>query len=122
MNWYIDALKNYANFSGRSQRKNFWYFILFNIIISMILAGIDMAIINSGLINIGLLSAIYSLAILIPSFSITVRRLHDIGSSAWWLLIALIPIIGFIILIVAMILDSEPRDNKYGVNPKGVAA
>ncbi|MDP3125664.1 MAG: DUF805 domain-containing protein, partial [Thiobacillus sp.] len=70
----------------------------------------------------GLLSGLYSLAILIPSLAVTVRRLHDTGRTGWWLLIGLIPLIGAIVLLVFMLLDSQPGDNEYGASPKGVAA
>jgi uncharacterized membrane protein YhaH (DUF805 family) len=68
--------------------------------------------------GIGLLSGIYSLAVLIPSISVGVRRLHDTNRTGWWLLISLIPLLGIIILIVLMVLDSQPDDNQYGPNPK----
>lgn len=88
-------------------------FFLFNAIISLVLTLLD------KLLHIGtLLTTLYSLAVLLPSLSVAVRRLHDTGRSGWWLFIALIPIIGAIILLVFMCLDSQPGDNKYGPNPK----
>jgi uncharacterized membrane protein YhaH (DUF805 family) len=70
----------------------------------------------------GLLSGLYSLAILIPSLAVTVRRLHDTDRTGWWLLIGMIPLIGAIVLLVFMLLDSQPGDNQYGAHPKGVTA
>ena len=68
----------------------------------------------------GLLTTLYSLAILIPSIAVVVRRLHDTGRSGWWLLIGLIPVLGSIVLIVFFVLDSEPGENAYGANPKAL--
>ena len=119
MNWYLKVLRHYADFSGRAQRAEFWYFILFNMIISIILGVVD------GMIGTfdpqtgyGLLSGIYSLAVFIPTVAVTTRRLHDIGKSGWWQLIALIPLIGIIILIIWLVKDSEEGANQYGRNPK----
>ncbi len=68
--------------------------------------------------GLGMLGIIYSLAVLVPSLAVTVRRLHDTDRTGWWLLIGLIPIIGAIVLLVFTLLDSTPGDNKYGANPK----
>lgn len=118
MNWYLGVLKKYAVFSGRAQRVEFWYFVLFNIIVSIILTILDIMI---GTFNeqagSGILSGIYSLGVIIPSIAVGTRRLHDIGKSGWWQLIALIPIIGAIVLIVWFATDSK-QDNQYGKNPK----
>ena len=116
MNYYLLVLKKYAVFSGRSQRAEYWYFVLFNLIISIIL-GIISAVVSDDFSILGLL---YSLAVLIPGIAVGVRRLHDIGKSGWMLLIALIPLIGTIWLIVLLATDSNPGDNKYGPNPKGI--
>jgi len=120
MNWYIGALKKYAVFSGRAQRSEFWYFVLFNIIVSVVLSLIDRILGTTyGSAGAGILSSIYSLAVLIPSIAVAVRRLHDTDRSGWWILIGLIPIIGWIVLIVFYVKDSQPGENKYGLNPKG---
>ena len=115
MNWYLEALQKYAVFSGRSRRKEYWYFVLFNILISIVLAVIDRAIGSSGH---GILGGIYSLAVLIPGLAVTVRRLHDTDRSGWWLLLGLIPVIGAIVLFVFVLGDSTPGANQYGANPK----
>jgi len=123
MNWYLDVLKQYAVFKGRARRKEYWFFILFNLIASVVLTVIDfMTGLLDAELGIGLLSGLYSLAVLIPSLAVTVRRLHDTDRSGWWLLIGLVPLLGAIVLLVFMLLDSTPGDNRYGANPKGVAA
>lgn len=121
MNWFLVALKKYATFSGRAQRAEYWYFILFYILIFVGLSIID-GIIGafSAEAGIGLLSGLYSLAILIPSLAVGARRLHDTGRSGWWLLIGIIPLIGPIILIVFFVQDSMSGDNLYGSNPKAM--
>jgi uncharacterized membrane protein YhaH (DUF805 family) len=119
MNWYLEVLKKYAVFSGRARRKEYWFFVLFSIVISMVLVIIDK---NTGSFNaesgFGFLSGIYGLAVLIPTIAVSVRRLHDTERSGWWLLICLIPLIGTIVIIVFMVLDSKPGENQYGANPK----
>ena len=123
MNWYLEALKKYAVFNGRARRKEYWYFTLFNIIFIIALAIIDCVTGSfSAKANMGLLGGVYSLAVLIPSIAVSVRRLHDTGRSGWWLLIGLIPFIGAIVLLVFMVLDSNPGENQHGPNPKGATA
>ncbi len=123
MNWYLKVLRNYAVFSGRACRKEYWYFVLFNLIVTFVLSMIDSwthLFVNQPY-GVGLLSTIYSLAILVPALAVLVRRLHDSGRSAWWLLLGLIPIIGGIVLLIFTVLDSTPGVNEYGPNPKGGA-
>jgi uncharacterized membrane protein YhaH (DUF805 family) len=117
MNWYMEVLKKYAVFSGRARRKEFWMYFLFYLIIVTVLSIIEWMI---GLP--GVLSGLYSLALLIPSIAVTVRRLHDTGRTGWWWFIGLVPVIGIIVLLIFMALDSEPGENQYGPNPKGAAA
>ena len=122
MNWYLEVLKKYAVFSGRARRKEYWYFSLFNLLITIVLAVIDgMTGTLIAEANIGLCGGIYALAILIPFLAVSVRRLHDTDRSGWWLLIALIPLIGAIVILVFMVQDSKPNENQYGSNPKGAA-
>lgn len=119
MNWYMDALNKYAVFSGRARRKEYWYFVLLNFIVSIALSIIDLIIGTfSHEAGIGLLGGIFALIMLIPRLAVTARRLHDTGRSGWWCLIALIPLIGSITLLVFTVQDSEPGQNQYGVNPK----
>ncbi|NTU43152.1 MAG: DUF805 domain-containing protein [Nitrospirales bacterium] len=112
MNWYLEVLKKYAQFVGRARRKEYWFFYLINLIISIALAVID------SMTGYDVLLFIYSLAVFIPGLAVAVRRLHDTARSGWWLLIALVPVIGLIVLLVFMIQDSEPGRNPYGPNPK----
>ncbi|WP_187261346.1 DUF805 domain-containing protein [Pontibacter beigongshangensis] len=119
MNWYMTVLRKYAVFSGRARRSEYWYFVLFNVLISMVLSFVDLTIgtaTSTG--SIGLLGGLYSLAVFIPSLAVAVRRLHDTGKSGWWVLFGLIPVLGWIVLIIFMFIDSQPGDNQYGPNPK----
>lgn len=114
MRWYIEVLKKYAVFSGRARRKEYWYFILFNLIVTILL--------NSLLGRFGselaILRWLYGLAVFLPSLGVTVRRLHDTGRSGWWILLGLVPVVGSIILLVFCAQDSHPGPNQYGQNPK----
>jgi len=120
MNWYIEVLKKYAVFSGRAGRSEYWYFVLFNIIISFAIAFFEMLIGSGG--GMGLLGTLYALAVFLPGLAVSVRRLHDTGRSGWWLLVGIIPIIGFVVLIIFMVEDSHPGTNLYGTSPKGAIA
>lgn len=114
MEWYLKVLRQYVDFTGRARRKEYWMFTLVNVIISLVLAIID------NLLTIGLLGLLYSLAVLLPSLGAGVRRLHDTGRSGWWLLIGIIPLIGWIVLIVFLATDGERQPNAYGPDPKAV--
>lgn len=119
MNWYLKVLKQYADFAGRARRKEYWMFTLFNIIFLFLAAIIDNILgIAYEAIGYGPLSTLYMLAVLIPGLAVTVRRLHDIGKSGWWVLIGLIPVVGAIVLLVFMVMDSQPGGNQFGPNPK----
>ena len=123
MDWYLNVLKKYAVFNGRARRKEYWFFALFNLIASIVLSVIDLMTGSfDAEFGTGLLSGIYALAVLIPSLAVSVRRLHDTDHSGWWLLIALIPLVGAIVLLVFVLQDSKPGENQYGSNPKGVTA
>ena len=113
MEWYFAVLRNYAQFSGRARRMEFWMFVLINFAIGIVLGFIE------SLLGIpSVLSGLYGLAVLIPGIAVTIRRLHDTGRSGILWLIGLIPIIGWIILIIFLAEDSKPGDNQYGPNPK----
>ena len=119
MSWYIAVLKKYAVFEGRSRRKEYWFYALFTMLISIALTLLDIQLgWYQKQYGIGTLNTIYGVAVLIPGLAVSVRRLHDIGKSGFWLFIALIPFIGAIILLVFMVRDSDPGDNQYGPNPK----
>lgn len=115
MHWYLEVLKKYAVFGGRACRAEYWYFFLFNVIIGFVLGFIDGLIGSfSPEVGVGLLGGLYSLAVLLPGIAVSFRRLHDTGRSGWWLLIALVPVVGAIVLLVFMATASEPAENRYG--------
>lgn len=110
---FINVLKNYANFSGRARRHEFWMFCLANLIIGLVMSVVALIPFLGVLV-----STVYSLAILIPSLAVAVRRLHDVGKSGWWLLICAIPLVGAILLLVWFCTDSKPEENQWGFSPK----
>jgi len=121
MNWYLKVLSKFAVLSGRARRTEFWMFTLISAIISIVLGMLDSFFGNSPFSGPGSFSPIsnlYSLIVFIPSIAVSVRRLQDIGRSGWWLLLVLIPVIGWIVLIIFNVQDSEPGDNRFGPNPK----
>lgn len=121
MNWYLAVLKNYAGFSGRARRKEYWMFVLFNLIFFVAAAILDNVFGTTikGL-PYGLFYFLYALAVFIPGLAVAVRRLHDIGKSGWMILISLIPLIGAIWLLVLLVTDSNSGENEYGANTKDV--
>jgi uncharacterized membrane protein YhaH (DUF805 family) len=121
MNYYLKVLKQYADFSGRARRKEYWMFSLFNLIFAIVVIILEniLGIAING-VGYGPLYGLYTLAVLIPGLAVAVRRLHDVGKSGWMILIALIPLIGAIWLLVLMVTDSNPGENQYGQNPKEV--
>lgn len=110
MAWYLKVIKNYVGFKGRSRRKEFWMFLLINAII--------ISLIDLVTKQFSIFSDVYSLVVLLPTIAVFSRRLHDTGKSAWWMLMAFIPIVGIILLLIFMSLDSQAGDNQYGKNPK----
>lgn len=125
MSWYIAALKKYATFSGRARRKEYWMFMLLNFIFLLLTINLDFIILDSTFIledgsTMGIVSLIYSFAIILPSLAVTVRRLHDIGKSGWWMFITLVPLIGGLWLLIYELTNSQPGENIYGPNPKGI--
>lgn len=121
MNWYLKCWKQYADFSGRARRKEYWIFSLINYIIIFFLYILQIVMIESTLwLIFPIIFFLYAVAVFLPGLAVNIRRLHDIGKSGWWYLIYLIPIIGAIWLIVLMCLDSEPGENQWGENPKEI--
>ncbi|WP_067587141.1 DUF805 domain-containing protein [Endozoicomonas ascidiicola] len=110
MEYFIDAFRQFAEFNGRASRKAYWMYYLFYVLF-YIAAGILDAFGGAGLF-----SALYALAVLVPGIAITTRRLHDTGRSGWWQLIYLVPLFGWIVMLVFLLQDSKP-DNEYGVRP-----
>ena len=119
MKWYLKCLSQYADFHGRARRKEYWMFVLFNVIYSIVLLILDSVLgLMDSEIGLGVFSGLYSLFVLIPGLAVCVRRLHDIGKSGWNWFFCLIPIVGSIILLVWYCRDSEAGGNAYGDNPK----
>jgi uncharacterized membrane protein YhaH (DUF805 family) len=119
---FVEAVKsgfrNYANFSGRARRSEYWYFTLFSLIVSMAASIIGGMLFVHHEGDVNLLSSLLSLVLFLPGLGVAIRRLHDIGKSAWWYLIIFVPMIGWIILLVFMCKDSFPGPNQYGPSPK----
>ncbi len=120
MDWYLKVLKQYADFSGRARRTEYWMFTLFNMlaIIALVLV-VSLLFGNDNPIS-SILIVVYYLGVIIPSLAVTVRRLHDIGKSGWNILFGMIPLVGPILLFVWYCTDSEPGKNKWGNNPKDI--
>ncbi len=118
MEWFIKVIKNFS-FSGRARRKEYWFFLLFVIVIVFVLGLLDSIIgTYSKETELGLFSGIFMLGILIQSIAVGVRRLHDTGRSGWWLLINFVPLVGWIILLVLMLLAGQQGTNEYGPDPR----
>jgi len=117
MHWYLEVLKKYALFTGRARRSEYWYFFLLSIIIAVVLAMVDSVVRKITGIGFGLFGTLYSLAVLVPGIAVSIRRLHDTDRSGWWLLLALVPIVG-LVLLVFMVEDSNAGTNRFGQNPK----
>ena len=119
MQWYLEALKKYAVFSGRARRKEYWYFVLFNIVISFVIGFVEgFTGVSTGPGGWGPISLLYDIAVLVPSIAVGVRRMHDTDRSGWWLLVSLVPVIGWILVIIWLSNDSQKEANEYGPNPK----
>ncbi|RDC66441.1 DUF805 domain-containing protein [Adhaeribacter pallidiroseus] len=122
MEWFLKVLRNYAVFSGRARRKEYWMFVLFNIIFGIVAMLVDnMFGLTFGKINYGYIYLLYQLVVLIPSLAVAVRRLHDTGKSGWFFFIVLIPIVGAIWILVLLCTEGDAGSNKYGPDPKGSA-
>jgi uncharacterized membrane protein YhaH (DUF805 family) len=119
MRWFLMAWMRAADFSGRSRRKEYWFFHLFNVLVAIGICLIGVLLFGKeGIQGVAVCCSVYSLVGFVPSLSCTVRRLHDTGRSGWWYFISFIPLIGAIILLVFLVSDSEPGWNPYGHNPK----
>lgn len=121
MNWYIKVLKQYADFEGRARRAEYWLFSVLSLVFTYIAVLLDYTIgTNYGLLPFGVIYTIYFLGILVPTFAVTVRRLHDVGRSGWMIFISLIPLVGSVWLLTLLAIDSDSEENKYGVSPKSL--
>ena len=143
MEWMLMPLRRYAEFSGRSRRKEYWMFFLFLIIVGIVLGLIEGALgLTDETTAIGPLSGLFNLAVLVPSIAVGVRRLHDTDRTGWWVLLPLVPyvlaiamlftgslalfgtlimvaLVCGIVLLVFMVLEGTKGPNRYGPDPKG---
>lgn len=122
MNWYVKVLKDCLVFEGRATRTEYWMFVLISLIISVILGIVDGFIDYEVGYGIGILGFLYVLAMILPSIAVGIRRLHDSDKTGWFMLVLLIPGLGGLILLILMVLESTPGDNRYGPNPHGQSA
>jgi uncharacterized membrane protein YhaH (DUF805 family) len=113
-------LNKYATFSGRARRSEYWWWYLFVTIVFLVAGILDRAVgLTYGDLTLGggWIATIAAIVFLVPNLAVAVRRLHDTGRSGWWLLIGLVPVVGFVVLLYFFVLDSE-NDNQYGPYPK----
>ena len=111
MDWYVKVLKNYAVFNGRARRKEYWMFVLFNLIISFCLGILEGILGLASNTDQSILGTIYSLAVLIPSIAVGIRRMHDVDRSGWWIIC---PIVNLVFAVT----DGTTGPNQYGPDPK----
>lgn len=120
MNWYLKVLRQYADFNGRARRKEYWMYLLFTLIFAIVATMLDGALgTNMAPLPYGYIYLAYALATFVPGLAVSVRRLHDVGKSGWFIFVALIPIVGGIWLIVLFATEGQRGDNEYGPDPKG---
>ncbi len=115
VDWFKKGLRNYANFSGRARRKEYWFFTLAQFILVLVAMILDTIIFDTGM---GLFYAVVALGLFIPSLAVAIRRLHDTSHSGWWILITILPLIGSIVLIVFLASDTKPETNQWGLPAK----
>ena len=121
MEWATLPLKRYAEFTGRSRRKEYWMFVLLSIGIYIVASILDRIAGMNGMIagTYGPITALVALGLLVPSLAVSIRRLHDSDRSGWWLLLGLVPMVGEIIVLVFMVLEGTRGANRFGADPKG---
>ncbi len=122
---FMDAVKNvllnnYVNFDGRASRSEYWWWVLATIPMSFPFFILDVTVFGWGIEDPTWFQNIFGAAIFLPGLGVVFRRLHDSGRSGWWLLIGLIPCVGFIVLIVFLAQDGEPYPNQYGEVPTNI--
>jgi len=123
MEWMLMPLKRYADFSGRSRRKEYWMFVLGIFIAAIVLSIVEGILGLSGMVGgvYGPLTTILLLAVIIPGIAVQVRRFHDQDKSGWFVLLALIPFVGSIAVLVFMCLEGTKGPNRFGPDPKNPA-
>ena len=112
------VLRQYVGFRGRARRSEYWWFVLFSLVVSLVSSGVDNMLGIADELGNGPVGTVAGLALLLPSLAVGARRLHDTGRSGWWQLIGLIPIVGQIVLLVFLVQDSHPGANQHGLSPK----
>lgn len=123
MEYFLQALRNYTVFSGRSRRREYWMFALFNFIFAIAAGLADrMMGMSIGGTGYGYVYMLYSLAMFIPGLAVGVRRLHDVGKSGWFMFIIFVPLVGAIWLLVLACTEGTRGDNEYGPDPKAMLA
>ncbi len=120
MEWATLPLKKYADFTGRSRRKEYWMFFLLVMVVAIVLSVVEGLLGLGGMVGgiYGPITTLFLLATLIPSISVGIRRLHDTDRSGWWILLAFVPLVG-IVLLVFFVLEGTRGPNQYGPDPKG---
>ena len=115
---------NYATFSGRSRRSEYWFVQLFLVLTNLLVGVIDLILMDGDVERFiangggGIVGLVWILVTIVPALAVLVRRLHDTGKSGWWALVGFVPIVGGIILLVFTVKDSDAHDNNYGPSPK----
>ena len=125
---FPDAVKsfwsNYATFSGRSRRSEYWFVQLFLVVTNLVVAGIDLVLLGGDVDRFmaqgggGIVGLVWIFVTIVPALALLVRRLHDTGKSGWWALMLFLPLVGAIVLLIFVVANSDVGDNRYGPSPK----
>lgn len=116
MNGYLNTFRKYAVFSGRARRREYWTFIIVNMLIVLLLSRIDQALGSHNALGV-----IFGLVAFLPALAVAVRRLHDTDRSGWWLLFGLLPLVGALVLLFFKTRNGDAGSNQYGADPKAGA-
>lgn len=117
MHYFTDVVKKYVDFSGRARRQEYWMYTLIYVALLIVVMIVDLT-----LGTYPLLYSLLALGLFLPSLAVGVRRLHDQDKSGWWVLVGIIPFVGWIWAIVLMATEGNPNPNQYGPSPKAVNA
>jgi uncharacterized membrane protein YhaH (DUF805 family) len=125
MNWLLNPItKHYADFKGRATRQEFWMFVLFHFLFLTSIVILLSILLASGFLNVwnvGFVFLLINIGLILPSISMTVRRLHDTGHSGWWVLLGFVPYLGGLVVAVLCALRGQPGTNSYGPSASGQA-
>ena len=116
MQWFLKCLTQYADFTGRARRKEYWMFVLFSLLIYFLVAIVLVAL-SATESAINIVIGLLALSLMLPNLAVTIRRLHDTDRSGWWALLSFVPILSLVIL-VFMFLDGTSGGNRFGPDPK----